>query len=410
MPLTETNDPPLEITKKRGRRHKATINQMFTDDVAKVSDTDLEIKKDAPSSCQIPNPSSSLDNFLGIYTPPPSVSAVVPQVANIVNPEQMSLCDTPVFVDGELQCANDGDKPATKKRGRKPKGGKMVQPQSNVSQVKSTLMRTNVILHLKCFLKDLTDTSAYSANGLDGYSFQSYAIVNNDHPPFLNAFEMDLSNEETHKCHTINVPNDGCACSVSFGHKNELEIKELWKKMKSLEHSLHINHTGDKKCACFWDTCEFDNPPVYIPKYILNDKYVVYGHFCSPECAVAYLMNENIDTSVKFERYQLLNNLYAKIYNYKKNIKPAPTPFYMLSKFYGNLTIQEFRALLNRDRLYILVDKPLTKIMPELYEDNDDFIMNNKFNLNSSSKSAGGTANTKHTKTFHEHFSLMASE
>ena len=30
------------------------------------------------------------------------------------------------------------------------------------------------------------------------------------------------------------------------------------------------------------------------------------------------------------------------------------------------------------ERLFLIVDKPLTRIMPELHEDNDDFIINNK--------------------------------
>jgi hypothetical protein len=36
-----------------------------------------------------------------------------------------------------------------------------------------------------------------------------------------------------------------------------------------------------------------------------------------------------------------MNHIYSKIYDYTKNIKPAPDPHYMLDKFYGNLTIQE---------------------------------------------------------------------
>ena len=89
-------------------------------------------------------------------------------------------------------------------------------------------------------------------------------------------------------------------------------------------------------------------------------------------------MEENIDTSSKFERYHLLNHIYSKIYDYKKNVKPSPNPLYMLDKFYGNLNIQEYRALLKSERLFLVVDKPLTRILPEFHEDNDDFIINNK--------------------------------
>jgi|TARA_B110000971_G_C19757699_1_gene384966 hypothetical protein len=89
-------------------------------------------------------------------------------------------------------------------------------------------------------------------------------------------------------------------------------------------------------------------------------------------------MNETLDSSSKFERYQLLNYLYAKVYDYKNNIKPAPNPHYTLSKYFGNLSIQEYRALFNTDRLYLVLDKPLTRSLPELHEDNDDFIINKK--------------------------------
>ena len=63
---------------------------------------------------------------------------------------------------------------------------------------------------------------------------------------------------------------------------------------------------------------------------------------------------------------------------YEKNIKPAPNPYYMLNKYYGNLNIQEYRSLLRNERLFFIVDKPLTRILPELHEDNDEFVINNK--------------------------------
>ena len=93
---------------------------------------------------------------------------------------------------------------------------------------------------------------------------------------------------------------------------------------------------------------------------------------------MAHLFREPIDTSTRFERYHLLNHLYCKIYDYEKNIKPAPNPHYTLNKYYGNLTIQEYRLLLKNERLLLVVDKPLTRILPELHEDNDDFVLSNK--------------------------------
>jgi hypothetical protein len=97
-----------------------------------------------------------------------------------------------------------------------------------------------------------------------------------------------------------------------------------------------------------------------------------YGSFCRPECAVAHLKKETIDDSTKFDRYHLLNQIYSKVYDCKKNIKPAPDPHYLLEKFYGNLSIQEYRKLLKTEHLLLVIDNPLTRILPELHEDTDD--------------------------------------
>jgi hypothetical protein len=266
------------------------------------------------------------------------------------------------------------NKPIAKKRGRKPKGGKIIQqiiPSTNIKESKP-----NVILHLKCSIKDLSSNNLFGSN-LEGFSF-----INNNNLSFVNN-----DNNENNINEYINPPAklgefdndiDIIDYDVDSNKNKDNEIREVWKKLKALEHNLHVNNIDNKKSACFWDTYEFDNPPVYIPKHFINDSYHVYGCFCSPECAVAHLMEENIDSSIKFERYQLMNHIYSKVYNYNKNIKPAPNPYYMLEKYYGNLSIQEYRSLLQNERLFLVVDKPLTRIMPELHEDNDDFIINNK--------------------------------
>ena len=165
-----------------------------------------------------------------------------------------------------------------------------------------------------------------------------------------------------------------------YSSKNE---REIWKKINQLKLSFHKsdicnNMGGTQRSACFWCTCEFDSPAIYIPKSLSKDVYNVYGCFCSPECAAAFLMNENVDTSTRFERYHLLNSLYGKIYKYEKSIKIAPNPFYLLNKYYGNLTIQEYRKLFQSDQMIYVVNKPLTHILPELYEDNNDFLLNSK--------------------------------
>lgn len=271
---------------------------------------------------------------------------------------------------------DEDTKPVAKKRGRKPKGGKIIQQATPLANAVES--KPNVILHLKCSIKDLHSASAGCGADIQSFDLQTSAHLAFDviDPDATNFDQHVLANNEIATTHHKIVENE--LDYDDSKNAKDADTKDVWKKLKVLEHSLHMNNICDKKSACFWCTYEFDNPPVYIPKYFIKDSYQVYGCFCSPECATAYLMEENIDSSSKFERYHLINHVYSKIYNYDKNIKPAPNPYYMLDKYYGNLTIQEYRSLLRNERLFLIVDKPLTRILPELHEDNDDFIINNK--------------------------------
>lgn len=307
-------------------------------------------------------------------------------------------------------------KPIPKKRGRKPKGGKIVE--EILVEKNDSIDKPNVMLHLKCYVADLNckghhepDFSEATINSYDENSL-NYHVVGND--PAVNApttvFQDVCTGDgpDVNRIMTIDVdlPTD-----VHTKHPDIVSdtsaTRDLWKKLKALEQLLHINSVPDSKSACFWCSYEFDNPPIYIPKFFLKSAYHVYGCFCSPECATAHLMKENIDSSSKFERYSLLNSIYNKVFGYTKNIKPAPDPHYLLGRFCGNLTIQEYRALLKSDRLFLVVDKPLTRILPELHEDNDEFIINNKiiptsnnFNVKRKIKNSIQKANTATGENF----------
>jgi hypothetical protein len=293
-----------------------------------------------------------------------------------------------------LSSTQEETKPAGKKRGRKPKGGKIIQQVVPLNNNKET--KPNVILHLKCSVKDLQSNTSLTTN-IESFNFSSkndlnYEIINSNQNNNINNVNQSNNYSSNYSCSNLNNNNDNYSNNNNINDDNDVDmydeeyysknkendIRDVWKKLKVLQHNLHINNISNKKSACFWCTYDFDNPPIYIPKHFIKGSYHVYGCFCTPECATAHLMDENIDSSSKFERYHLINNIYSKIYDYKKNIKPAPNPFYLLDKYYGNLSIQEYRSLLRNERLFLVVDKPLTRILPELHEDNDDFIINNK--------------------------------
>ena len=271
-----------------------------------------------------------------------------------------------------------------KKRGRKPKGGKIIENLSNIEDNK--YVKKNIILHLKCNSEDLTTFKNSYDNVLNIDINSSGKMQELSYQIYDNKIEnVSINSIENNNKKNIIISNEDNINHDDINYNNDTNIKVINKKLKELQDILHTNTIINNKSCCFWCTYELDNPCILIPKFKLRNTYHCYGCFCSPECGVSYLMNENIDTSSKFERYHLMNHIYCKIYNYNKNIKPAPNPYYTLDKYYGNLTIQEYRQLLKNDRLFMVVDKPLTKVLPELHEENNDFIMNNKQSTTSNS-------------------------
>jgi hypothetical protein len=260
-----------------------------------------------------------------------------------------------------------------KKRGRKPKGGTIITSIEHKSVAIEQVQ--NIILHLKCNINELQTniqqeitTFQFKNNKSCDLTFMQLNNSTNSNTNINPSINQDIN------------PNNDSNINQNNNETKEInETKLILQKLEKLSFQLHIDKIYNKKSNCFYCTCEFDNNPIYIPKFQLNKLFHVYGCFCTPECACAHLMNDNnLDTATRFERYYLLNYIYGKIYNYEKNIKPAPSPFYLLDKYYGNLSIQEYRKLLKSERLLLIVDKPLVRSMPELHNDSDDYLLNNK--------------------------------
>jgi hypothetical protein len=294
--------------------------------------------------------------------------------------------------------------PDDKKRGRKPRGGKIVSKQQMTANPQP--QPTNVVMNLKCSMADLKEynqkLTGMISNPLEYNSAappevkyyescatQSFALIAQaeakSEPSSSSSSSSAaavVNNAICSQCRMANISNViPSSQSTKIDYPLQLDdtddksvnMKEMSAKLKQLKIQLYKNSLqNDAKSACFWCTYDYDNSPCYIPKYEMDGVIYGYGSFCRPECAVAYLMKESIDDSTKFDRYHLLNQIYSKVYDCKKNIKPAPNPHYLLEKFYGNLTIQEYRKLLKTDHLLLVIDKPMTRILPELHEDTDD--------------------------------------
>ena len=339
-------------------------------------------------------------------------------------------------LNNDISC--EPDKKIPKKRGRKPKGGKLV---TNIDIKTDYIVKKNIILHLKCSYNDIYNNDitkynpniekieSYNINNNNTLSFNyikkentydnnmyidNYVIYNDNNKDkdknlkikenrFQNSDNNnnndnnddndDNDNDNDNDIDDDNINYDDNIESYNRSEKNlkhiknsQLEKKIIFKKLQELNNKFKYNNIN-KNSHCFWCTYSFSNDKIVIPMNISEKCIKCYGCFCTPECACSYLMNENIDSTIKFERYYLLNNIYGKIFNYDYSIKQAPSPYYTLEKYFGNLTIEEYRNLKNYDKNIQVINKPLSQITPEIYEENNDYIINNKIiNKNNISK------------------------
>jgi hypothetical protein len=288
--------------------------------------------------------------------------------------------------------------------GKKTRPSKLVVSQTIPTPSTSPNAISNVILHLKCTSHDLSEYNyrlhSIMSTPLDydpsvPPDVQSYASLSStsllasmvdedleEHPTNSEKF----STENNIYSSVAELPTSSLSVNASSAAASSVPSKELDRQLKSLRFQLYKNalrgasnsdKIDDNNACCFWDTCDFDGIPYRIPLYELNGTIYGYGCFCRPQCAVAFLFKENLDDSTKFERYALLNQMYGDLTTPKKgNICPAPDPYYTLEKFYGNLSIKQYRELFHTNHMLITVNKPLTRVLPELHEETDDTVLN----------------------------------
>jgi len=125
-----------------------------------------------------------------------------------------------------------------------------------------------------------------------------------------------------------------------------VQFKE-WSDKKLLPDTTEI--------ACFWCAHQFEGRPCIIPEREVNMVYNVYGNFCSPGCAISYLLMENLDPHVRWERMALLHRIYDS--NGTGRIFPAPAKE-CLKLFGGPMSIETFRATMFEKKVRVDLHMP----------------------------------------------------
>ena len=107
--------------------------------------------------------------------------------------------------------------------------------------------------------------------------------------------------------------------------------------------------------ACFWCCETFESRPCVVPTEIIDGVWQVYGNFCTPHCASAYLLADSLDTHVRWERLALIHRLYAKYCGGR--IYPAPHRE-CLERFGGSVKTNDFRRLCEERKIRIDIHLP----------------------------------------------------
>lgn len=126
------------------------------------------------------------------------------------------------------------------------------------------------------------------------------------------------------------------------------------------EYSKKYNLMPDEtNCKCFWCLHNFINKVYSLPIKYNNNKFEMFGNFCSPQCVVSYNFNMNDENS--YERYSYINYIYNNGYK----IYSAPSRE-SLNCFGGPLSIEQFRLIVDNNYDTNILLPPLISIIPQL--------------------------------------------
>ena len=127
----------------------------------------------------------------------------------------------------------------------------------------------------------------------------------------------------------------------------------LMVKFEEASKAKRLPDTTD--VACFWCAHPFENQPCVLPEREVGGTFIVYGNFCCPECALAYVLHETIDPHVRWERIALLHRIYDR--EGAGRMFPAP-PRDVLKLFGGALSIESFRATIRQGKVRVDMHMP----------------------------------------------------
>lgn len=149
----------------------------------------------------------------------------------------------------------------------------------------------------------------------------------------------------------------------SFFLNNSQNIANNNQKIITTEERTKKEESNHNRACCFWCCHPIDQMVFGMPYNYdsINDTYMIYGSFCSLQCANAYNFSVHCGSDKVWEINSWIQIL-GKRYGFSDVIRPAPSRF-LLKMFNGELSIEDFRnAHLNNDKTYLLNIPPMISI------------------------------------------------
>ena len=130
----------------------------------------------------------------------------------------------------------------------------------------------NIILHLKCGAADIEPSALTASN--DNFKpgdVMSFNVMDPKGSDLHDSYHSEmLTSKASVTNNAYNYLNDTCS-DDECDDNGDSSTKNIMKKLNHLKTSFHMSDlfqaigAAPRRSCCFWDTCEFDTPPVYLP-------------------------------------------------------------------------------------------------------------------------------------------------
>lgn len=288
----------------------------------------------------------------------------------------------------------DEVKKIPKKRGRKPTGKILSMKTSELSTLQND--ENCIIAHIPLSSKTIEkienkfileksveepniESEVDTESSLNELSFENNSFGNNK-SNFNDKYIIHLEDQINSLKLKIKELEESKKSEIFFsGYSVEKLDSKIFKNTDS-----EITLNKESNYLCWWCGHSFKNTPFPLPDKYYENKFYVFGNFCSPSCACAY--NVDMNDHKLWERNTLICKLYNELTGESLDmISPSP-PKQIINSFGGNLTIEEYRAKINMktsysSRFIIPPMVPLMTLIEESYKDRNKYKWETKVNI-----------------------------